>query len=264
MKLGLRGIGVVGPGLADAAQALTALRAPAAWSAAPTVIPAPALLPPAERRRAGAVVKLSLAVAQEACAQAGVEPAALATVFSSSSGDGANCHALCEALATPDRAVSPTRFTNSVHNAAAGYWHIATVNRQPSTSLCAHDASFAAGLLEAAMQVQATGRPVLLVVGDVPYPQPLLATRPITDSFGVAWVLDRVEAQDAVATLDLATTDRAGDDTRCASAGFEAVRLGIPAARCLPLLERLALGAAGSVVLGRAEGLPLRIEVASR
>ena len=32
-----------------------------------------------------------------------------------------NVHAICESLATPERQVSPTRFHNSVHNAAAGW-----------------------------------------------------------------------------------------------------------------------------------------------
>src|SRR5207244_3501491 len=113
----------------------TCLAAPATWTSAPVAIAAPARLAPNERRRAGTIVKCALAVADEACAGAGLEPAALATVFSSSSGDPANCHALCEALATPERLVSPTRFTNSVHNASAGYWHIATASRAPSTSL---------------------------------------------------------------------------------------------------------------------------------
>ena len=54
------------------------------------------------------------------------DAATLATVFSASGADGHNCHALCEQLATDDRQLSPTRFHNSVHNAAAGYWSVAT------------------------------------------------------------------------------------------------------------------------------------------
>ena len=46
--------------------------------------------------------------------------------------------------------------------------------------------SFAAGLLEAATQVRATGRPVLLIAYDPPYPEPLHGVRPMPDAFGVA------------------------------------------------------------------------------
>jgi len=269
LVVGVRGLGLIGPGFGDWAGGSAALRDPASWTRAATDIAAPTLLPPAERRRAGAVVKVSLVAALEACTQAGVEPGTLATVFSSSSGDGANCHALCEALAQAERAVSPTRFTNSVHNASAGYWHIATANRQPSTSLCAYDASFGAGLLEAAAQCADTGRAVLLVVSDVPYPEPLLATRPIADSYGVAMVLVPLSAPQAAsgAMAELRLRAVAGDvhtDTPCADAGLDAVRRGIPAARSLPLLERLARGEGGGVTLGVADGLGLVIEVNPR
>jgi Beta-ketoacyl synthase, N-terminal domain len=262
LLVGVRGVGLIGPGLADWATGSGLLREPASWIRSPTVIAAPSLLPPAERRRAGAVVKISLGVALEACTQAGVPPGSMATVFSSSSGDGANCHALCEALAQAERAVSPTRFTNSVHNASAGYWHIATANRQPSTSLCAFDASFTAGLLEAAVQCIETRRPVLLVVSDVPYPEPLLGARPMADSFGVALVIDAAEAPGVVARLSLRTLGgEASADTPCSDAGLDAVRRGIPAARCLPLVECIARGERAALVIGAAEGLTLAIEV---
>ena len=72
--------------------------------------------------------------------------AQLATVFSSTAGDCDNSHVILETLASADRALSPTRFANSVHNAAAGYWSIATGAKAESTVLCAFDASFGAGL----------------------------------------------------------------------------------------------------------------------
>ena len=81
----------------------------------------------------GAVVKLALAVGLEACAHAGAIPARLPAVFTSSGGDGRNCHEICAALASAERLISPTRFHNSVHNAAAGYWGIATGAPRPRT-----------------------------------------------------------------------------------------------------------------------------------
>ena len=90
-------------------------------------------------------------------------------------------------LATDGREVSPTRFHNSVHNAPSGYWAVATGSREPSTSLCAYDASFAAGLLEAAAQATVDDRPVTLVAYDLPYPEPLQRARPIVDLSAWRW-----------------------------------------------------------------------------
>jgi hypothetical protein len=249
------GLGILGPGLTGWAQAAACLAEPASWVSAPTALPIPGRLPPAERRRSGSLVKLSLGVADQAlemAAEAGhtVDVAGLATVFTSSSGDTLNCHAMCEALATPERAVSPTRFTNSVHNATAGYWHIATASRAPSTSLCGFDASFAAGLLEAAAQALTTGQVVLLVASDIPYPQSLQPQRPTPDAFGVALLLAPAAASgQPAATLHLAAGLPDEPVTSCASSDLEALRRGIPAAGVLPLIEAMALRRAARVVL---------------
>ena len=68
------------------------------------------------------------------------------------------CHEICQALALAAREVSPTRFANSVHNAAAGYWSIATGSMMESNVLCAFDASFVAGLLDAMTQLRWIGK----------------------------------------------------------------------------------------------------------
>ena len=233
------GIGLLGPGLVDWATGRALLRDTATWQNMPTVVPPPQRLPATERRRAGAVVKASIVVADQAVAAAGLDPATLATVFASSTGEPGNCHALCEALAAPERLVSPTRFTNSVHNAPGGYWHIAVQSMAPSTSLAAFDGSFAAGLLEAMAQVGASRAPVLLVVADVPYPEPLAAKRPTADVFALALLL----APGLQVTLALA--DEAAP-TPCGHAALDTLRLGVPAARALPLLQDAAAGTAGA------------------
>ncbi|TLY67204.1 MAG: beta-ketoacyl synthase chain length factor, partial [Gammaproteobacteria bacterium] len=156
---------------------------------APTRLPPLQCLPSAERRRTGAVVRLALTVGHEATERAGVDAARLPAVFTSSGGDGENCHEICQVLASADRQLSPTRFHNSVHNAAAGYWGIATGATAASNALCAYDASFGAGLLEALTQVVVEGTAVLLVAYDASYPEPMRSARPIADAFGVALVL---------------------------------------------------------------------------
>lgn len=256
----IEGIGFLAPGLPDWPTARAVLRGEAPLTAAPSILPAPSLLPPAERRRASRVVKLTLAVGLEAANHAGADVATLATVFSASGADGHNCHALCEQLATDDRQISPTRFHNSVHNAAAGYWGIATHAMAPCQVLCAFDASFGAGLLEAAVQCQATQAPVLLVACDVPYPQPLHALRAVADSLALALV---IAPPGGGRGLSLAVTVDA-PATPCADAGLEDLRDTIPAARALPLLQALAGDAAATLVLEGLPGMALRIEVAAR
>ena len=270
------GIGLLGPGLADWAGGQQRLRDPSSWLHSATVVPTPNRLPPTERRRAGAVVKASIVVADEALAglalksaldsalESAQKPAlnlaSLPTVFTSSTGDPDNCHLLCEALAASERLVSPTRFTNSVHNAAAGYWHIAAQSRAASTSLAAHDASFAAGLLEAAVQCSSWRAPVLLVACDVPYPEPLHTVRPLLDVFAVALLLCPPGAPGRGLALQLGSASA----TPCALPGLEAVRCGIPAARALPLLQALARDGATGVVLEGASDLSLCVAVAAR
>lgn len=255
LQVQVAGIGLLGPGLADWASGAALLREPAAWQPAATVVPPPQRLPATERRRAGPVVKLSIVVADQAVAMAGADPATLATVFSSSTGEPSNCHALCEALAAPERLVSPTRFTNSVHNAPGGYWHIAVQGRSPSTSLAAFDASFGAGLLEAATQCVALQRPVLLVAADVPYPAPLAALRPTADAFGVALLL--APGRGLALSLQGGTAP-----TPCGHAGLDTLRQGVPAARALPLLQALARGGAARLVVEGWPGCSLHLELA--
>ncbi|HEX3914467.1 MAG TPA: beta-ketoacyl synthase chain length factor [Steroidobacteraceae bacterium] len=240
MKLSayLSGIGILGPGLGDWRQASSVLTGERPYVGAATILAVPAMLPPAERRRTGRVVKLVLAVAAEAIAHAAADPAEMASVFSSSGSDGHICHEICQALALPAREVSPTRFSNSVHNVAAGYWSIATASTSASNVLCAFDASFVAGLLDAMTQIVVDRQSVLLVAYDTEYPPPLHAKRPIPDAFGVAMVLNPAKTPAAIARIELALTDEQHE--RLEDPQLEALRAAIPAARSLPLLRLLA------------------------
>jgi hypothetical protein len=260
MRAYIEGIGLLGPGLRGWEQGRAVLSGTEAYVPARTVIPASELLPPAERRRAGVPVRLALAVGREAFMGAGRDAAATATVFTSSSSDGEILHQLCEALATSNREVSPTKFMNSVHNAAAGYWSIATQSHEPSTSLCCYDASFAAGLLESAAQVAVTCAPVALVAYDEPYPEPLHAARPILCEFGVAIVM-APQAGNALAAIEIEPGLAHDVETRLDDPILEAVRLGNPAARSLPLLAALARGKAAEIVLESAAGARLLARV---
>ena len=257
----IEGVGLLGPGLASWSSAQAVLRGAAPYVSRPTVLLPPARLAAAERRRASAVIRIAMAVADEAVAQAAIDPRTLATVFTSSGGDGVNCHALCETLAGDNRLLSPTRFTNSVHNAAAGYWHIAVASRAASTSLSAHDGSFAAGLIEAATQVCGRDEPVLLVAYDMPYPEPLHALRALPDHFGLALLLAPAATRRSLAALDVVMVEAApaGSLTDCNDAALDALRRSIPAAAALPLLQALASGGECELTLAYLPALQLRV-----
>jgi hypothetical protein len=259
------GIGIVGPGLADwpAARAILAGQAP--YASAPTALPAPQQLPPSERRRASRSVKLVLAIGEQAIAAAGREASTLGAVFTSSAGDGQNCHEICQALASGnavDRQISPTRFHNSVHNAPAGYWSIASGAMASSSVICAYDASFGAGLLEALAQVATAREPAVLIAYDCDYPEPLRRTRPVPDALGIALVLAPERDERSLARIDVTTTGE--HSGRLDDAGLERLRLDIPAARGLTLLRAIAAqraGQTGRVVVDYLDDLRLAIEV---
>ena len=242
----IEGIGLLGPGLSGWPGSQAVLGGQQPYRPQKTVLPSPVLLPAAERRRSGAIVKLTLATGLEAIAAARLEAASLPSVFSSSGGDGENCHAICQMLASTDRQISPTRFHNSVHNAAAGYWSIATGAMTASSVLCAFDASFGAGLLEALTQVVADNTRSVLMACDTPYPEPLHSARPIPDAFGIALVLAPQRSARALANITVSLTDASADTLD--DAALESLRVAIPAARGLPLLRAIALRQDKSVV----------------
>ena len=240
MRFYIEGIGLLGPGLDGWAASRAVLAGDADYCYAPTTLRASDMLPAAERRRAGVPIKLALAVGQEAFAQAGHDTKTASTVFTSSGGDNDNVHAINGILATAPREVSPTRFHNSVHNAAAGYWCIAAGSHEPSTSLCAYDASFAAGLLESAVQVTVDHAVVALIAYDHCYPEPLHRVRPIAGAFGMALLFAPQQSKHTVAAIEVEFAPGTMSATQMPDVGLESLRCGIPAARSLPLLSALA------------------------
>ncbi len=243
----IEGIGLLGPGFNNWPDSQAVICGRQAYQPAKTVLRLPALLPAAERRRSGAIVRLTLATGLEATTAAGLDAATLPMVFSASGGDGENCHAICEMLASDDRQISPTRFHNSVHNAAAGYWSIATGAMAPSTVLGAFDACFGAGLLETVTQVVVDDTRAVFLACDTSYPEPLYSARPIPDAFGVALVIAPQRSPRALAQITISLTS--ADADRLEDTALERLRITIPAARGLPLLRGLALGGEHRVVL---------------
>lgn len=261
MKFYIESVGVVGPGLACWSEASAVLGGMRTYQGDELTLPKLEMLPPVERRRTGLAVKLAIAAGQDALAQSAHPAADLATVFTASGSDGEVINEICTTLAGEDHQVSPTRFHNSVHNAPAGYWSIATGSHAPSTSLCAFDWSFAAGLIEAASQI-ATGRErVLLIAYDQPYPQPLLQVRKVALPFGAALLLTRRRSDRTLAEANLAVNEESDNITGMQEAALEQLRNDNPAARALPLLAALARKQPSNIVLGYIAGKSLAVSV---
>src|SRR5437868_6132509 len=126
MNLFVLGIGVLGPGLEDWPMARAILMGATSHILRTTAQPVPHILPKIERRRSSEVARLAITVADEALTMSGLPRHEVSAVFASSDGDGAITHKICESLAGSEREVSPTLFHNSVNNAPAGYWSIAS------------------------------------------------------------------------------------------------------------------------------------------
>jgi hypothetical protein len=135
-----------------------------------------------------------------------------------------------------------------------------------SSVLCAHDASFGAGLLEALAQVVADDTRTVLLACDTPYPEPLFSARPIPDAFGMALVLAPRGSERALAQITVALTHASAD--RLDNPALESLRTAIPAARGLPMLRIIALvqeehlARQRQVVLDYLDGTRLAVSVA--
>lgn len=248
MRVYVESVGLCGPGLDGWVGSVPILAGVQDHVPVPVRVPPLTMLPANERRRAVQTVRIAVAVGAEAFAMAGRDPAATATVFASSGGDGETLHAILSTLAFPDPELSPTRFHNSVHNAPAGYWSIATGSTAASSSLCCHDDSFAAGLLEAAVQAMTEEQAVALIAYDVQYPAPLSEVRPIGAAFAVALVLAPVQTDAAFACVEVGLRPGSGASV-LKSPGLEMLRRSAPATRSLPLLVALARGATARLTL---------------
>ncbi len=189
LEFSVEGIGAWTRGAPDWPALRAVLRGERTLRADAPVRPAGNGLPAAERRRAPDGVLLAVEVAAQAAAMAQRDPAGLPCVFASSFGEPAITDYVCATLARAPQELSPTKFHNSVLNAAAGYWTIATGCTAASSAVTAHLASFGAGLLEAAALASADGGPVLFAACDVAAAGPLSDMIGTTLPFGAALVL---------------------------------------------------------------------------
>ncbi|MED7772095.1 beta-ketoacyl synthase chain length factor [Aeromonas dhakensis] len=152
------------PGLADEA-AWQAWAQQGLWPIDPP-FPATPLLPMMMARRLSQGSRLAVQVGLSLLARHQVDSA----VFVSRHGELARSMTLLQALAD-GQALSPTDFSMSVHNTAAGLCSIQGKAAIPMSSLAAGENSLMVGLIEAVGALQAGARRVLLVTFEGPVPE---------------------------------------------------------------------------------------------
>ncbi|HEY8707947.1 MAG TPA: beta-ketoacyl synthase chain length factor [Burkholderiaceae bacterium] len=254
------GIALWAPTLPGWDIARAALRGEGLPADPPARRPAPELLPPAERRRAPDTVALALEVAAHAVAHSGWRAGELLSVFTSCHGDLAITDAMCRTLVSAPTLISPTKFHNSVHNAASGYWGIANGCMQPSIAVSAFECSFAAGLLEALTQCAADARPVLLVGCDIAACGALASTNDSRGLLAAALVVAPNRSDRSLAALEWSLAS--GAAARIPLRSPAALPLATNAmADALPLFEALACGTATPLAMPLSARLALRLQL---
>ncbi|MEN8196899.1 MAG: beta-ketoacyl synthase chain length factor [Pseudomonadota bacterium] len=241
MRIWLSGIGISAAGVSDWENARSIVCGTREFEAAEYSYRAPELLSGAERRRCPASVKLALDVAEQARIMSGLEGGDMAGVFASMTGDGPIVTRSLATLADNPHYLSPTDFHNSVHNAAVGYWAIASGSRHGATSLTAAEESFAAALLKAAMQVLSGNVPVMLCAYEVPFLAPLDVKAGIRVPFGAALVLHGEPPAASLAKLDIALEEGGTAPSRPLRDFWSGLFDTNPAARIIPIAEQIAL-----------------------
>lgn len=138
----------------------------AVWKRTADTAPDIGFVEPMLRRRLGPLARMALDVATRCLG----ERTGIPMVFASRHGELERTLGLLRELAAAGP-LSPTAFSLSVHNAAAGVLSIARQDMAASTAIAAGEASFGQALIEAASRLAASPeKPVLMVYADDPIP----------------------------------------------------------------------------------------------
>ncbi len=258
MQCAIAGIGAWGPGFNDW-PALQSLLLDAAHDAGqpqpaspvcfagqeplPSVAnPAPAVIPPNERRRAPLPVKMAVEVSWQALQASGMAPEQVACVFGSGLGDTEITDYMCRVLTTEQKQLSPTRFHNSVHNAAAGYWTISVGCMKSANSVAAYHMTAGLTLLEAFTQAVMHQEPVLATLFDTAAHAAYQQIFPCRQAFAAALLLTPATdtADPGWPRLTLQAPTASGAECAVFHPGLRDLQRDNPAAGVLGLLQLLA------------------------
>lgn len=260
MGIYIQSIGVIGPGFEDWTHCKAVLSAKEPYESKESPKLVPALLSGNERRRTTPTIKLALSTAEQAIAGLEIAPETLISVFASSNGDLQIVDRVCTDILLPGQPVSPTQFHNSVHNAPAGYWAIATNSQHPSISISAGRSTFAVGIMEAVTLATVEGGEVLLVVYDHPVSGALDALAGIKIPFGIAILLSASETSPCEAIVEIVGISEQARD-RMQSAELDALCEGNSAAYGLIMLEPIANNSKRDVLLPYTANKQLQLSV---
>lgn len=205
------------------------------------------------RRRSSLLVNMVADVASQASEQAGVPLSRLRIVVGSAFGELGTLVAMLDERER-DGVLSPLRFQNSVHNAAAGLLSIAHHNKAPATSLAAGNDTVAMVLLEAMTLLALGGDEVIAIVADESLPQSI---RPGHVASAIAAAIVLAPDGGAGATSGARAALGVLEDLRQTGAAPPAAERPLevdgPSAAILPLVAAIGRGRSGRVEVSPAE-----------
>lgn len=223
--------------------------------------PKPEVIPANERRRAPLPVRLAVESSWQACQASNYEPKELASVFVSGLGDTQLTDYMCKVLATEDKQLSPTKFHNSVHNAAAGYWTISTHCMKAANSVAGFDESVPLTLLEAISQCVNEHIPMLLTFYDAPASEVLKPLLENEQTFSVSMIIEPYAENSGKAELSVEILkEKCTWPSLNLTSNLQACYEQNPVAKILPLLEQLSGKNAQEDMYSTSTTLPLSTE----
>lgn len=253
-EVAILGVGVFSPGYAD----LAAFQAgePQETHEKPDV----SFVPPRQRRRASLLSRAFAHAYSRALSEAALEAESVASVFGSALGEAETMVGLLDQMWTEGAALSPMRFTTSVHNTASGMLSIASQNRGFTTSLGADFDTAAMALLEGIGLVLSTDSPVIVCCCDETPPPDLVKDRD-------GWALLAVGVAIGPAASAREGTARLGDmriePGSWTPPEIDAAITHNPAAGLLDLALAARARASGRVALDRGLGRGYSVDVTS-
>ncbi len=202
--------------------------------------PAPVIIPANERRRAPLLVKLAVETSWQAVKENADAAANIACVFGSGLGDTDVTDYLCKALTTELKQLSPTKFHNSVHNTAAGYWTISTHCMKSANSIAAYQDTVGVVLMEAISQCALQQQPILISLYDTAVSSVLNELFSSDQNLGLSLLIAPSDHPEPGPTLHINTVASAGENTLI-NTQLAALLANNPCAELLHLLQALAL-----------------------
>lgn len=255
----LIGLGVWGPGFSNWTEFKSQIENPSVELA--TSSPKPEIIPANERRRSPLAVRAAVETSWQALQQSGLASADVACVFGSGLGDTEITDYMCRVLTTTEKQLSPTKFHNSVHNAAAGYWTISTGCMKSANSIAAYQDTAGTCLLEAMIQSVQHNEPVLITLFDIAPQQTWTQIFPGDQSFSASLLIcpENFPVKNSLARLSFSTGSSANKLPEL-SESMQSLYLQNPAAKILPLLKNLALQKNGLVAFSTGSNSQLTID----